>query len=127
MPIGLSTEERARIAPLLPKANPSSRSQQDWVLARTLSNFLGVRVEEVIKIAGRMGVLRKRRLPTHHNKGCYVTWQGAEKIMIIIRERQGELEVKRIERSFIRHDGPSGQLRRFARTSPATRRERTGG
>lgn len=127
MAVGLSPEERAHLAPLLPKVNPSSRRQQDWALARDLSNFLGVRVEEVIQMAGKMGVLRKRRLTTHHNKGFFVTWQGAEKIMIIIRARQGEAEVRRIERSFIRHDGPGGQPRRFARTSPATRRERTGG
>lgn len=83
------------LKPLLPKVHGRRRLRQQGILCLPLANYLRVHPAEVSDLGRKLGVLTKRW--DDKNQLTWITWQGAEKIILIVRARQGAEEIARIE------------------------------
>ncbi len=87
------------------------------VLCKDLAHFLRCTTTEVKTLARKLEVLHVRR--HNGNRQLWVTLAGAERIIILVRARQGATELLKQEQL----TRLSGQRSRISLTTPATPRE----
>lgn len=87
------------------------------VLCKDLAHLLSCTAAEVRTLARKLEVLHVRR--HNGNRQLWVTLAGAERIIILIRARQGATELEKQERL----TRLSGRRSRISLTTPATPRE----
>jgi hypothetical protein len=100
-----------KLKPLLKRGDPRHRFghgklKEQRVLCRELADYLRVHVADVSKLARKMQVLRVVWNATG-NRQLWVTWPGAERIIMLVRARQGQREIDRLERAHFRRPSES--------------------